>query len=69
MLAGGVLYALSFPWVEAKILKVGEFGKVRLPDITGVPDWAWFVLLSIIASVVYWLLETGKIRVPVVTPI
>ena len=58
MLLGGVLYALSFTWVEANIQKVAALGKVRLPDITGVPDWGWFVILSAIAGVVFWLVET-----------
>lgn len=58
MLAGGVLYALSFTWVEANIQKVATVGKVRLPDITGVPDWGWFVILVAIAGVVFWLIET-----------
>lgn len=44
MLVGGVLYALSFTWVEAHIQKVAALGKVRLPDLTGVPDWGWFVI-------------------------
>ena len=57
MLVGGVLYALSFTWMEGHIQKVAELGKVRLPDITGVPDWGWFIILCIIASVIFWLLE------------
>lgn len=58
MLLGGVLYALSFTWVEANIQRVAALGKVRLPDITGVPDWGWFGILSLIAGVVFWLVET-----------
>ena len=58
MLAGGVLYALSFTWVEANIQKVAALGKVRLPEVTGMPDWGWFVILSAIAAVVFWLIET-----------
>jgi hypothetical protein len=58
MLVGGVLYALSFTWVEAHIQSIAALGKVRLPDITGVPDWGWFVILSAIAGVVFWLVET-----------
>jgi hypothetical protein len=58
MLAGGVLYALSFTWAEANIQKVAALGKVRLPDLTGMPDWGWFVLLIGIAGVVFRLLET-----------
>ena len=58
MLLGGVFYALSFTWVEAHIQKVAALGKVRLPEITGIPDWGWFVILIAIAAVVFWLLET-----------
>jgi len=58
MLIGGVFYALSFTWVEANIQKVAALGKVRLPDVTGVPDWGWFGILIIIAAVIFWLLET-----------
>ena len=58
MLVGGVLYALSFSWVEANIQKVAALGKVRLPEITGVPDWGWFVILAAIAGVIFWLIET-----------
>jgi uncharacterized membrane protein YedE/YeeE len=58
MLAGAVLYALSFAWVEAHIQNVAALGKLRLPDVTGVPDWAWFVLLIGVAGVVFWLIET-----------
>lgn len=60
MLAGAVLYALSFAWVEAHIQNVAALGKLRLPDVTGVPDWAWFILLIGVAGVVFWLIETKK---------
>lgn len=64
MLAGGVLYALSFAWVETHIQKVAALGKVRLPEVTGLPDWAWFAILTGIAGVVFWLLETKFKPVP-----
>ena len=58
MLMGGLLYALSFTWVEANIQNVAALGKARLPDITGLPDWGWFVILAAFAGVVFWLIET-----------
>jgi uncharacterized membrane protein YedE/YeeE len=61
MLAGGVLYALSFTWVEARIQKVAALGKLRLPEVTGIPDWGWFAILAAVAGLVFWLIET---RVP-----
>jgi uncharacterized membrane protein YedE/YeeE len=57
MLAGAVLYALSYPWVEKHIQVVAALGKVRLPEITGIPEWGWFAILSAIAAGVFWLLE------------
>jgi uncharacterized protein len=64
MLAGAVLYALSYSWVETHIQTVAALGKVRLPEITSVPDWAWFSFLAIIAGAVFWLLETKFARKP-----
>ncbi len=58
MMAGGVLYALTYPWVKVEILNVMDLGKVRLPDLTGLPEWAWFLLLGAIAGIIYWWLET-----------
>ena len=57
MLVGGALYAWSFPWVDAHIQKVAGLGKVRLPDITGVPDWGWFVILAAVAAAVFYAIE------------
>jgi uncharacterized protein len=67
MLAGGALYALSFRWVQANVLPVGNLGKVRLPDVTGVPDWAWFAVLVVIAGVVFTLIERRERRARVST--
>lgn len=61
MLMGGVLYALSFAWIEAHLQKVAAFGKVRLPDVTGIPDWGWFAILVAIAGIIFWLLERPRV--------
>lgn len=53
MLAGGMLYAFSFAWVSAHVLPVGAMGKVRLPDVTGMPEWGWLAALVVIAAVVF----------------
>lgn len=70
LLAGGVLYAFSYKWVNANILGVGALGKVRLPDVTGIPDWAWFVVLVGVWVALIMILEgahragtTSKTRV------
>lgn len=62
LLVGGVLYAFSFPWIAKTILPVGALGKVRLPDVTGIPALAWFGLLVGIAAVVFTLIEKAERR-------
>ena len=57
MLVGGILYALSFSWVNAHILSVAALGKVRLPDVTGISDWVWFVILAATAAIVFYAIE------------
>jgi hypothetical protein len=62
LLVGGTLYAFSFPWISQKILPVAALGKVRLPDVTGVPALVWFVALIAIALVVFFLIERAERR-------
>lgn len=57
MIFGAIVYALSFDWIKANILSVGAMGKVRLPDITGIPDIAWFIALAIGAAAFFWWVE------------
>lgn len=62
LLVGGTLYAFSFPWIAKNILPVGALGKVRLPDVTGVPALVWFVVLLAIALTVFFLIERAERR-------
>ncbi len=64
LLVGGVLYAFSFPWIAKAILPVGALGKVRLPDVTGVPAVVWFGALIAIAAVVFTWIERAERRAP-----
>ncbi|MGJ8723241.1 MAG: YeeE/YedE thiosulfate transporter family protein [Roseibacillus sp.] len=47
MLVGGILYALSYGWVNEHILSVGVLGKIRLDEATPVPAPVWIALLII----------------------
>jgi len=60
MIVGAVLYALSFDWIKAHVLGVWALGKVRLPDITGVPDAVWFAALAIAAAAFFWWVEASS---------
>jgi len=57
MLVGGIAYALSYPWVKANILSVGDYGKVRIPEATGIPEGVWYALIAVAAVVVFSLIE------------
>jgi hypothetical protein len=57
MLAGSVLYALTYPWVETHIQKTWAFGKLRLPDWSGLPEVVWWTLLMLVAAGVFGWLE------------
>ncbi len=57
MVFGAIVYALTFDWVSAHILPVGAYGKIRIPDVTGVPDLAWFAALAIGAAALFYFVE------------
>jgi hypothetical protein len=60
MVAGAILYALSFDWLKAHVLKVGALGKIRLPDVTAIPDLAWFAALAVGAAAFFWWVESAE---------
>lgn len=57
MIVGGVVYALTFGWVKANLLSVGAFGKIRLTDITPVPEIVWWLVLAAGAFFLFRFLE------------
>ena len=56
-IAGGIVYALTYDWLNAHILNVWAFGKVRIPDVTGVPDVVWLLALAAIGFVFFYWIE------------
>ncbi|MGK0185798.1 MAG: putative membrane protein YedE/YeeE [Verrucomicrobiales bacterium] len=62
MIAGGIAYAFSFPWLKANVISVGEMGKLRLTDITGLPDAIWLAAIAAAAMVTFILIERWSRR-------
>ncbi|WP_063684904.1 YeeE/YedE thiosulfate transporter family protein [Bradyrhizobium stylosanthis] len=62
MVAGAILYALSFDWLKAHVLNVWALGKVRLPDVTNIPDVAWFAALALGAGLFFWWVESAEAK-------
>ncbi len=57
MIAGGIVYAFSYVWIKANILSVVDLGKVRLPDVTGIPTMGWWVIIILIGGGAFYFLE------------
>ncbi len=62
MISGAIVYALTFEWVKTHILNVWAFGKVRLPDMTGIPDPVWLLGLAAVGAVFFFWLERRNAR-------
>ena len=45
MLAGAALYAEAYPYFKNTVLKWGDFGKISIPQILGIPHWIIIVVL------------------------
>ena len=48
MLAGGIVFAFIYPFVQNVIRPIGEFGSVSLPELLGVNHW--FVIAALAAG-------------------
>ena len=46
MVVGGVIYAMTYASVKSSILSVGAMGEIMLPEVTGVPDLGWLIILT-----------------------
>ena len=53
MMGGGILYALTYPWVAKNILPVADVGTMTLDKLLGIPVWAVFVILAVVAISVF----------------
>lgn len=62
MMVGGILYAFSFDWIKSNVLPVWSLGKVRLPEFTGIPEWALFVGLILIAGIIFKTVDRIEIQ-------
>lgn len=62
MLVGGIAYALSYDWVAAHILPVGAYGKLRLPELLGLPEWACYVGLVAMTLGIFALVRKAEAK-------
>jgi len=65
MLGGGILYALTFPWVAKHLLPVADIGKMTLTQLLGLPAYVVLGILTVMAIGVFALvrmIETSRRR-------
>ncbi len=60
MMAGGIAYALSFPWLATEVIPVGAFGKVRIPELLGLPEWVCYLGLIAMTAGVFALIGKAE---------
>ncbi len=47
MLFGALIFVLTFPFMEGPIKAWGDWGKVTLPDVTGISPWIYIAALMV----------------------
>ena len=64
MLTGAAVYAEIYPALKATLLTAGEYGKITLPQVTGLSHWAFFAVLGVVAIVLFTRLEKWQRHPP-----
>lgn len=60
MIAGAALYAELYPFFESTVLSWKNFGKISLPEITGISPWTIIpIFWALILSLFYWFEKKG----------
>lgn len=46
MVAGGAFYGASYPLMKATVIRMGQLGKITLPQVTGLSHWVVIFLFA-----------------------
>jgi len=57
MLVGGIIFGSGYSWVQQNLLPVGAYGKLRLPEMTGIPSVVWVAVIAVVWYLIYRMLE------------
>ena len=61
MLCGGALYGALYPIMKAHVIPLGNYGKIGLPQITGINHWIVILALLLLTTFLFWLFEKHKL--------
>jgi uncharacterized protein len=56
-LVGAALYAETYPFMQARVLGVADYGRITIDSATGISPWWFIVVMLILAVVGFSLLE------------
>jgi uncharacterized membrane protein YedE/YeeE len=62
MITGAGVFVAAFDVLQPVGLSLGDYGKVTLPELLGVPPWAAVLALVAAAGVAFWLVERYERR-------
>jgi hypothetical protein len=57
MLVGAAIYAEVAPLMKATVLKIGDFGKITMVDVSGLSPWMFLTALAVGATVLFVAIE------------
>lgn len=57
MLCGGALYAAVYPFMKAHIISTGNYGKISVPQVTGINHWIVVAVVAALSLLLFRLFE------------
>ena len=61
MLCGAALYAETYPFMKTKIIPLGNYGKLTLPQALNVSHWLVITVFTIIVLAMFYLFEKKNV--------
>ena len=57
MLCGGALYSVIYPYMKSHIIRIGNYGKISIPQVAGVNHWIVIAALVALSLLLFRLFE------------
>ena len=62
MVTGAGVFVAAFDLLQPVGLSLGDYGKVTVPELLGVPPWAVILVLVVAACIAFWLVSLHERR-------
>ncbi len=61
MLCGAALYAEAYPFMKTKIITLGNYGKLTLPQALSISHWLVIVVFALIVLAMFYMFEKKNV--------